>query len=86
MILISIIDAIFWVYMLMLFVRIIGSWFPEFSGHTLMRFLAFYTDPYLNFFKKFIPPIGMFDFSPIVAFFALQLLEAILKSLVAYLL
>ena len=78
---IEFIDSLFWVFMIMLFVRILGSWFPEYSNHTFMRFIAYYTDPYLNLFKRIIPPLGMFDVSPIVAFFFLQVLEAILKTL-----
>lgn len=83
MIIIQIVDAIFLVYMVMLFVRILGSWFPEYSDHTIMRFFSFYTDPYLNFFRRIIPPLGMFDFSPIIAFFVLQLIEAIVKTLIS---
>lgn len=82
MIIINIIDTIFFVYLIMLFVRILASWFPEFANSTVMRFISFYTDPYLNLFRKIIPPIGMFDFSPIIAFFALQLIEALVKTLV----
>jgi len=62
-------------FTLMLFARILGSWVPEFSRHPVMRFIATYTDPYLNIFRRFIPPLGMMDLSPIVAFFALRLLE-----------
>ncbi len=69
----------------MLFVRIMGSWFPEFANSTPMRFIAFYTDPYLNLFRSFIPPIGMMDFSPIIAFFALQILENVIKYLIVLL-
>lgn len=79
----KIIDAIFLVYMTMLMVRIIGSWFPEFSRSKFMLFISFYTDPYLNFFRKFIPPLGMLDLSPIAAFFALQFIEGIVKYSVA---
>lgn len=77
----QLVDTFFWVYMIMLFVRIMGSWFPEYQGHKFMRFLAYYTDPYLNIFRKLIPPLGMLDLSPIVAFFALQILEYLVKSL-----
>lgn len=74
--LIKIVQAIFWIYTMLLLARIIGSWFPNFSRHKIMRFVAFYTDPYLNLFRKIIPPIGgMLDLSPLIAFFALQLLE-----------
>lgn len=75
MILFNIIDTLFFTYTIMLFLRIIGSWFPNFSDSRFMQFISFYTDPYLNFFRRFIPPLGMFDLSPIVAFFALQILE-----------
>jgi YggT family protein len=67
-------------YMMMLLVRVLSSYFPEIQEHKLFRVLQFYTDPYLNLFRKFIPPLGMFDLSPIVAFFALQFLEMFLKS------
>lgn len=46
-----------------------------------MQFIAFYTDPYLNFFRKFIPPLGMIDFSPIVAFLLLGVLQNIVHAL-----
>lgn len=71
----SIIHNIFLAYTIMIFVRIFGSWFPEFSRSRFMQFISFYTDPYLNFFKSFIPPLGFLDISPIVALFVLQLLE-----------
>lgn len=81
--LIAIVDAAFWVYMMMLFIRILGSWVPEFQDNTFFRFIAYYTDPYLNFFRSIIPPLGMLDLSPIVAFFALQIIELFTKALVS---
>jgi YggT family protein len=60
----------------MIAVRIIGSWFPSFSQNRMMRFVRVYTDPYLGLFRRFIPPIGgVFDLTPLLAFFGLQLLE-----------
>lgn len=80
--LLQFVDTLFLVYMILLFVRILASWFPEYQDTKFMRFVAYYTDPYLNLFRKFIPPLGMIDLSPIVAFFALQLIEAIVKTLI----
>lgn len=77
--LIPIVDLIFWVFMIALFVRILGSWFPEYQGTKWMRFIAYYTDPYLNFFRQFIPPIGGLDISPIIAFLCLGVIEQIIK-------
>jgi YggT family protein len=59
-----------------LIVRIVGSWFPDFSRKKFMRFVAFYTDPYLNLFRRIIPPIGgVLDLTPMIAWFALQILK-----------
>ena len=77
----TIVDGLFTCYMLMLIVRILSSWFPDFQDHPILKFIRFYTDPYLNFFRRFIPPLGMFDLSPIAAFFALQLIEGIVKGI-----
>ncbi len=68
----QIIDLLFLVYTVMLIARVIGSWFPDWSGHALFRFIAHYTDPYLNLFRKIIPPIGIIDISPLFAFIALS--------------
>lgn len=65
-------------YTLLLFARIIGSWFPNFQQFSLMRFVNYYTDPYLNVFKRFIPPVGMIDLSPLLAFLALRFAERFL--------
>jgi len=79
----ELIDSVFTVYMIMLFIRIISSWFPEYRNHKIMLFIAYYTDPYLNIFRKFIPPLGMIDFSPIIAFFFLQVIQTIVKMVIS---
>jgi len=56
---ISTINILFQVYTFMLLARILGSWVPELREYKIMQFLAYYTDPYLNLFRKFIPPLGM---------------------------
>lgn len=70
---------LFTVYSLMLIIRIFGSWLSSFQQSSFFRFIAHYTDPYLNIFRRFIPPIGgVLDLSPIFGFFLLQVLEWIL--------
>ena len=76
------VDILFQVYFVMLFSRIILSWIPEFQGYKVVQFIAYYTDPYLNFFRRFIPPLGMIDISPIFAFFGLSALEYVVKTLI----
>ena len=77
-----IIHYLFTIYTLFILVRIIGSWFPAFAHHPIMRFFAYYTDPYLNLFRRVIPPIGgVLDLSPLLAFFVLQIVEGFLTYL-----
>jgi len=78
------INIIFQVYTLMLFARIIASWVPQMNEYRLMHFIAYYTDPYLNLFRRIIPPLGMFDISPIVAFLSLSFLQNILINLLIF--
>ena len=69
------IHFLFMSYTLMLFARILGSWFPNFQHLSIMRFINYYTDPYLKIFKRVIPPLGMIDLSPLLAFLALRIIE-----------
>ncbi|MCP5505487.1 MAG: YggT family protein [Chlamydiales bacterium] len=70
------IDLLFTIYTLMIIIRIFGSWFQGFQQTSFFRLIAHYTDPYLNIFRRFIPPIGgVLDLSPILGFFALQILK-----------
>ncbi len=64
------------VYSIIIVVYVLMSWIPNKSGvlGDIDRFLGKLCDPYLNIFKKFIPPIGgIMDISPIVALIVLQL-------------
>ncbi|MCC5832185.1 MAG: YggT family protein [Chlamydiales bacterium] len=74
-------NILFTSYTFMLLTRVIGSWFPRFAQSRFMQFIAFYTDPYLNIFRRIIPPLGMLDISPMVAFFALQMIQGVLFTM-----
>ncbi len=63
-------------YTLAIFVRIIFSWLAVSYANRLMRFLFYLTEPLLGPLRRTIPPVGMFDISPIVAFFILWLCQA----------
>lgn len=78
---VQIINSIFQIYTMMIFARIISSWIPQLNEYKIMQFVAAYTDPYLAFFRRFIPPLGMMDFSPIVAFLALNVAQNIIIKL-----
>lgn len=76
--LIETIRILFLSYTVLLFIRIILSWFPQWQDYHFVRFIAFYTDPYLNIFRRILPPLGgVLDLSPILAFFSLRILEMI---------
>jgi YggT family protein len=51
------------------------SWVPQAKDSPIGITIEKIVDPYLSIFRRFIPPIAMIDFSPIVAIFALQLVE-----------
>ena len=78
---IQLIHFVFQIYTLMLFARILSSWVPQLQEYRLMQFVSYYTDPYLNLFRRIIPPLGMFDLSPIVAFISLSIFQSIVINL-----
>ncbi len=73
---------LFKVYEAFIFFRIMGSWFPSFRFSRWMQFLAYYTDPFLDIFRRMIPPIGgRVDLSPLLAFLTLDFLQKFLLRL-----
>ena len=64
------------IYILLIFVRIIFSWGMVSYTNRLMRFLVDTTEPLLGPLRRIIPPLGMMDISPIIAFFILWLFQA----------
>lgn len=61
-------------YCMIIFVYVLLSWFPTDRGilADINKVLARVCDPYLDLFKRIIPPVGMVDVSPIVALLVLQ--------------
>ena len=81
--LLYIVHLLFSSYTILLFIRVVGSWFPSLARSSFMRFVSHYVDPYLNVFRRIIPPIGgVLDLSPLLAFFALSILEKIIIRLI----
>uniref|UniRef100_UPI0020BF1D77 YggT family protein n=1 Tax=Lysinibacillus sp. D4B1_S16 TaxID=2941231 RepID=UPI0020BF1D77 len=48
---------------------------PAAQNSAIGRMLEKVCEPYLGIFRKFIPPLGMIDISPIVAIFMLNFIE-----------
>jgi YggT family protein len=62
-------------YTLLIFVRIIFSWGMVSYSNRVMRCLVNTTEPLLGPLRRLIPPLGMFDISPIVAFIIVWLFQ-----------
>lgn len=62
-------------YTLAIFIRIIFSWLSMSYANPLMRFFIRTTEPLLGPLRRIVPPVGMFDISPIVAFLVLWLCQ-----------
>lgn len=61
------------------------SWFPIRPGSLMDDIgavLQSLVGSYLNFFRRFIPPLGMIDWSPVVAILVLSLLENLIIRLI----
>lgn len=85
------VSALFLVYIILIFLNILSSWIPRMPYNPALRatldFIKETTDPYLNFFRRFLPPIGgggfALDLSPILGVILLFILRAVVVSLIA---
>jgi YggT family protein len=69
-------------YSMLLFLRILLTWIPNLNWYTQpLATLSQLTEPALSFARRFIPPVGMFDFSPIVVFLLLNILQSLLRTI-----
>ena len=61
------------IYTYILIASVLMSWIPSIKESSIGRMISRVTDPYLDLFRRFIPPLGMIDISPIVAIITLNL-------------
>jgi YggT family protein len=80
--LVSVINLVFTVLTIALIGRALLSWFDPGMRSTLGRLLVDVTEPIVGPIRRFVPPLGMFDLSPIIALLLLQLLRRLLVSAV----
>lgn len=67
----------------LIIIRALMSWFvAPHSDHPLVRLIRKITDPILRPFEEMVPNLGGVDISPLLAFFAIYLLQAVLLRLV----
>lgn len=78
MILITIVQG----YTFLMFVWVLLSWIPDLRFSKFYRFLDKLIIPFLEPFRRIIPPINGIDISPILGFFTLQLIVSLLGRLI----
>lgn len=59
-----------------LIIYILLSWFPNAKESSIGQILTRICEPYLEPFRRIVPPLGMIDISPIVAIFVLKMATA----------
>lgn len=86
----SYVNSLFLVYIVLIFVRVLLSWIPRMPYNPTLRtvvdFVHQTTDPYLNVFRRVLPPVGAggmrLDLSPIIAIFVLLIAQGIVVGLI----
>jgi YggT family protein len=79
------VNALFLVYIILIFIRVLLSWIPRMPYNPALRavvdFVHQTTDPYLNLFRRLLPPIGgggfAIDISPIIGIILLLVLQGV---------
>jgi YggT family protein len=79
------VSALFLVYIVLIFINVLISWVPRMPYDPRLRavldFITETTNPYLNLFRRILPPIGgggfALDLSPIIGVIVLFVLQAL---------
>ena len=69
------------VLMLLVIVRIVSSWVPFVKESRFMWTVYSLTEPVMAPFRQIIPPIGMFDLSPVILIFLMNIVKSAIGSL-----
>lgn len=85
------VSAVFIVYIILIFASILISYVPQMPYRPWLRsvldFITDTTNPYLNFFRRFLPPIGgggfALDLSPMIGIIVLFIARALLVALIS---
>jgi YggT family protein len=83
--------ALFLIYIILILIRVLMSWIPRMPYNPTLRavldFITETTDPYLNLFRRIIPPIGGggfgLDLSPMIGIIVLVILRGLVVALIA---
>ena len=86
----SFVSALFTVYIVLIFIRILMSWIPRLPDNAAVQAVAGFTrdvtDPYLNLFRRVLPPIGAggmaLDLSPVIGVILLLVLQGVVVGII----
>jgi uncharacterized protein YggT (Ycf19 family) len=86
----SFLQGVITVYTILIIAYILSSMYFAFGGRlpysrwssAVLGFLRDVCEPYLSIFRRFIPPLGPIDLSPIIAIVLLQIVGGILIRLI----
>jgi YggT family protein len=84
------VGALFLVYLVLIIIRVLLSWVPRMPYNRALRaavtFIEEVTDPYLNVFRRFLPPIGggamSLDLSPVLGIILLVIAQQVVVGLI----
>jgi YggT family protein len=85
------VSAVFYVYIILIFIYVLLNMLFSTGMHppyarwsdAVLKFLRDVSEPYLRIFRRFIPTVGMFDFSPMIGIIVLWLLRTVIVSAIA---
>jgi uncharacterized protein YggT (Ycf19 family) len=79
------VTVLYWLYLLLVLLYILFSWvqlpYNVWIGR-LREFLSDVVEPYLSMFRRILPPMGGFDFSPIIAIIVLTIVRQVLVTVI----
>ena len=85
------VSALFEVYIALIFIYILLNLLFSFGlrmpysrwSEAVMNFLRDVSEPYLKLFRRLIPTVGMFDFTPMIAIIVLYFIRTIVVNAIA---
>lgn len=85
------VSALFEVYIALIFIYILLNLLFSFGlrapyarwSDAVLSFLRDVSEPYLRLFRRFIPPLGAFDLSPMIAIIVLYIAQSLIHSAIA---
>lgn len=84
------VNAVFEVYIALIFIYILVNLLFSFGmrapysrwSDAVLTFLRDVSEPYLRLFRRFIPPLGAFDLSPMIAIIVLYIVRTVVYNLI----